>query len=139
MASSTSADNVGVASAQYSQTAAPNKTTTHYLENGPSYELEMDNSVKPGINLPPILCDLTPEALAEMEKKLVRKVDLRLLPMLVLMYIMNVRCPKPILPSLVVSAVTYPHRAKVLKSPWESVAGILHILIVQCSIACYVE
>jgi len=114
MGPSTSADNVGLASATYPQTAAPDKTTTHYLENGPSYELEMDNSVKPGINLPPILRDLTPEALAQMEKKLVRKVDLRLLPMLVLMYIMNVRCLKPILPSLIVSAVMHPHRAKVL-------------------------
>jgi len=92
MAPSTSADNVGVASAPYSQTAAPDKTTTHYLENGPSYELEMDNSAKPDIGMPTILRDLTPEALAQMEKKLVRKVDLRLLPMLVLMYIMNVRC-----------------------------------------------
>jgi len=139
MAPSTNADNVGVASATYSQSAAPDKTTTHYLENGASYELEMDNSVKPEINIPRILRDLTPEALAQMEKKLVRKVDLRLLPMLVLMYIMNVRCLKPILPSLIVSAVMHPRRAKVLESPWESVAGILHRLIVQCSIVCYVE
>jgi len=117
MAPSTSADNVGVVSAQYSQTAAPDKTTTHYLENGPSYELEMNNSVKPRLNMPPILRDLAPEALAQMEKKLVRKVDLRLLPMLVLMYIMNVRCLRPILPSLIVPAVMHLYRAKVLKPP----------------------
>lgn len=45
----------------------------------------------------PRIADMTPEERASLEKKLLWKIDLRLLPMLVLMYIMNyldryVRC-----------------------------------------------
>ena len=39
--------------------------------------------------MPECLVGLSPEERTRLEKKLVRKIDLRLLPMLVLMYIMN--------------------------------------------------
>ena len=39
--------------------------------------------------LPELLRDLSPEELKECEKKLLRKIDLRLLPTLILIYIMN--------------------------------------------------
>ncbi|KAL1310619.1 hypothetical protein AAFC00_000891 [Neodothiora populina] len=42
-----------------------------------------------GPNVPEILRGITPEERKILEKKLVRKIDLRLLPMLILMYIMN--------------------------------------------------
>ena len=38
---------------------------------------------------PPLIRDLTPEERAPLEKKLVAKIDFRLLPMLILMYLMN--------------------------------------------------
>lgn len=38
---------------------------------------------------PPLVRAMTPEERAEREKKLVRKIDLRLLPMIILMYILN--------------------------------------------------
>ncbi|KAL1860571.1 hypothetical protein VTK73DRAFT_7270 [Phialemonium thermophilum] len=41
------------------------------------------------LELPPLLRDLSPEELDACEKRLVRKVDLRLLPALILIYIMN--------------------------------------------------
>lgn len=56
-------------------------------ENGES-EMEKKEHAH-GPEVPELLRDLTPEERAAMEKKLVRKIDLRLLPMLVLMYIMN--------------------------------------------------
>jgi hypothetical protein len=86
MVLATSADSTGISSTLHHQTALPDKTTTHYLENGPSYELDTNRNVKFDVDMPAILRDLTPEALTQMEKKLVRKVDVRLLPMLVLMY-----------------------------------------------------
>lgn len=52
------------------------------------FELEQkEQALAPEI--PELLRCLTPVERATMEKKLVRKIDLRLLPMLVLMYIMN--------------------------------------------------
>lgn len=39
--------------------------------------------------MPELLRDKSPEELQAMEKKLVRKIDIRLLPMLILIYIMN--------------------------------------------------
>lgn len=39
--------------------------------------------------LPELLRDLSPEELKECEKKLLRKIDLRLLPTLILIYVMN--------------------------------------------------
>lgn len=38
---------------------------------------------------PPLVRDLAPEERARLEKKLVQKIDLRLLPMLIIMYLMN--------------------------------------------------
>ena len=38
---------------------------------------------------PSLIKDLSAEARAELERKLVRKIDLRLMPMIILMYIMN--------------------------------------------------
>jgi len=91
MTLATNADVAGVMSTPHSQTAAPDKTAAHYLENNPSYELDAGRNIKADLDMPAVLRDLTPEALTQMEKRLVRKIDLRLLPMLVLMYIMNVR------------------------------------------------
>ena len=42
-----------------------------------------------GIELPDSLASISPEELAHLEAKLVRKIDIRLLPMLIIMYIMN--------------------------------------------------
>ncbi|KAI5927454.1 major facilitator superfamily domain-containing protein [Camillea tinctor] len=42
-----------------------------------------------GLQAPPIIARLTPEQRLELEKRLVKKIDVRLLPMLVLMYILN--------------------------------------------------
>ncbi|KAI1501911.1 major facilitator superfamily domain-containing protein [Biscogniauxia marginata] len=42
-----------------------------------------------GLQPPPIIARLTPEQRLELEKRLVKKIDIRLLPMLVLMYILN--------------------------------------------------
>lgn len=48
-----------------------------------------DASITSGPELPELLRGLSPEERASLEKKLVRRIDLRLLPLLVLMYIMN--------------------------------------------------
>lgn len=49
------------------------------------------NPVKPARTLeaPELIRDLSPEERAEVEKQLVRSIDLHLLPMVILMYIMN--------------------------------------------------
>lgn len=39
--------------------------------------------------LPPLLCDFSTEEIAMLEKKLKRKVDWRMMPPLIIMYIMN--------------------------------------------------
>lgn len=44
---------------------------------------------KGGLQAPEWIAALTPEERAEMESKLKRKIDIRLLPMIILMYIMN--------------------------------------------------
>jgi len=93
MAPSISAGTTGVTSIPHSQTAVPDKTATYHLEEGPSHELDAGHNVKADLAVPAILRDFEPEALAQMEKRLVRRIDVRLLPMLVLMYIMNVRFP----------------------------------------------
>jgi hypothetical protein len=76
-------DNVNAAPLQPN---ANDKSVTHHVDHDTSYELEN----KPEI--PMILRDLTLEERVVLEKRLVRKIDIRLLPMLVLMYIMNVSC-----------------------------------------------
>lgn len=52
------------------------------IEKGEAFTVQMRE-------LPELLRDLTPEELRECEKKLVRKIDMRLLPALILIYIMN--------------------------------------------------
>lgn len=80
----------------------------HQFDHSPGsneYDLGMDNSsdekglenqiskVSPArtaiFEAPEWIRNLTPEQRAEAENKLVRKIDLRLLPMIILMYIMN--------------------------------------------------
>lgn len=56
------------------------KDATLYCENA---------SIKSATEQPELLRDLSPEERQALEKKLVRRIDLRLLPMLILMYIMN--------------------------------------------------
>lgn len=51
----------------------------------PTYE----QSQRRGLEPPPILVAMSAEQRATLEAHLVRKVDLRLLPMIVIMYIMN--------------------------------------------------
>lgn len=51
--------------------------------------LEASTSVRRKREAPPLVKDLTPEERAGLERALVRKIDFRLLPMIVLMYIMN--------------------------------------------------
>ncbi|KAF2757108.1 MFS general substrate transporter [Pseudovirgaria hyperparasitica] len=50
-----------------------------------------ETAIKPdrGMEAPPLVRDLTPEGRIALEKKLKRKIDLRLMPMAILMYIMN--------------------------------------------------
>lgn len=54
--------------------------------------LEDGNPVKPTVyafEVPELLRDISPDELQSLERKLVRKIDIRLLPMLILMYILN--------------------------------------------------
>ena len=57
-----------------------------HIEHGSSSSLRVPTSRR---EPPPLIKDLSPEARAELERKLVRRIDLRLMPMIVLMYIMN--------------------------------------------------
>lgn len=54
--------------------------------------LDQVQTVRRRREAPPLVKDLSSEERQRSEKALVRKIDLRLLPMLVLMYIMNCKC-----------------------------------------------
>lgn len=47
------------------------------------------NKPNPKKEAPPYVANLSPEERIEAEKRLVRKIDIRLLPMIIIMYIMN--------------------------------------------------
>lgn len=53
-------------------------------------ELTTDKPRQPGEELPEILRQLTPAELAAMEKTIVRRIDFRTLPILVVLFIMNI-------------------------------------------------
>lgn len=66
--------------------ALPNmtKTKTHTSILSTKKGIVIDNG-----GLPPLLRDLGPEEIAILEKKLKRKIDWRMMPPLIVMYIMN--------------------------------------------------
>jgi hypothetical protein len=77
-------------------TSGKNETGAHYVDNIVSpYGEEKDgsNELKPTSTrrseIPDTIKNLSPEERKVAEKKLLRRIDFRLLPMLVLMYIMN--------------------------------------------------
>ena len=59
------------------------------LEPVNSCDKPTDVDVRPDFQPPEILRNMSPEERDDLEKKLLRKIDLRLLPMIVLMYILN--------------------------------------------------
>jgi hypothetical protein len=59
------------------------KQPPSYVQDTPT------DGIRRAIVPPPLVAAMTPERRAEAEKSLVRKIDFRLLPMIVLMYIMN--------------------------------------------------
>lgn len=61
-----------------------NKTTTHTSIMSTKNGVVMDDR-----GLPPLLRDLGPEEITILEKKLKRKIDWRMMPPLIVMYIMN--------------------------------------------------
>ncbi|KAI0394279.1 MFS general substrate transporter [Xylariaceae sp. FL0594] len=50
---------------------------------------DLSQAVRRGLQPPDIIARLTPEQRIELEKRLVRKIDWRLLPMIIIMYILN--------------------------------------------------
>lgn len=53
-------------------------------------EIKIETAAGPESNVPEILRHYTPEQLKILEKKLVRKIDLRSLPILVILFLLNV-------------------------------------------------
>lgn len=62
---------------------------SHTSTDKPGIELEGGNPARRVIVAPQWIRDLTPEQRVEIENKLKTKIDFRLLPMVILMYIMN--------------------------------------------------
>ncbi|KAI1270191.1 MFS general substrate transporter [Xylariaceae sp. FL1019] len=50
---------------------------------------DLDQAAARGLQAPEIIARLSPEERIELEKRLVRRIDLRLMPMIILMYILN--------------------------------------------------
>lgn len=65
------------------------KVSPSHLENDAPVEISPTNQSRPALQAPEFIRNMTPEERAIAEKKLKWKIDLRLLPMVVLMYIMN--------------------------------------------------
>lgn len=61
-----------------------NKTTTQTSVLSTKKGMVIDDR-----GLPPLLRDLSPDEIANLEKKLKRKIDWRMMPPLIVMYIMN--------------------------------------------------
>ncbi|KAI1765161.1 MFS general substrate transporter [Hypoxylon sp. FL1150] len=64
------------------------------MSNAPSEDIDVKNAVSneetvAGLRAPEIIARLTPEQRLELETRLRKKIDLRLLPMIILMYILN--------------------------------------------------
>ncbi|KAI1811403.1 major facilitator superfamily domain-containing protein [Poronia punctata] len=58
-------------------------------EDSPGNVANLEQAVRRGLQPPEIIARLTPEQRIEVEKRLVRKIDWRLLPMIIIMYILN--------------------------------------------------
>ncbi|KAK3325206.1 major facilitator superfamily domain-containing protein [Apodospora peruviana] len=88
----------GTAAANYetgsNNSASDEKPTTENIESattGPAEKgaVAIRHTGGRGLEMPPFIKSLTPEHRAELEKKLKRKIDTRLLPAVILMYILN--------------------------------------------------
>jgi hypothetical protein len=72
-------------------TSGKNDTGAQYVDNIPEKDgiIELKQIPTRRMEIPEAIRNLSPEERLAAEKKLVRRIDFRLLPMLVLMYIMN--------------------------------------------------
>src|SRR5438477_1736097 len=83
----------------------PESKATHFSEDS----MQQMRSAK---EAPPLVRDLTHEEMVRLEKLMLRKVDLRLMPMIVIIYIMNY-----------VSLLTAPFATRVNADPFMVVVG----------------